>query len=85
MSEPGRRNNEYSHGKQGDGRNTPEKSWVDMEAIKDGETFFVNAVLEGVDVDNVKSKGGEVTEEEYNLWMERQESIRKMLLMSKQT
>jgi hypothetical protein len=38
-----------------------------MEAIKDGETFFVHAVLGGVDVDTVKSKGGEVAEEEYNL------------------
>jgi hypothetical protein len=37
---------ERGHGGRGEEWSTPNESWLDMEAVEDGETFFINTVQE---------------------------------------
>jgi hypothetical protein len=51
----------------------PDESWLDIETAEDGETFFVNVVLEETKEDRKRVECF-TDDEECGLWMERQEN-----------
>ncbi len=44
-------------GGKGDGWRMPDESWLEMEAAKDRETFFINVVPEDMELLRWRAKG----------------------------